>query len=74
MDFETFKQKVKEELKAGIYPLDDGPGHLPEEEIDAMLKSHDSLLHYQFSGRESYRNETFWIESTADRIWSADYC
>lgn len=74
MDFETFKQKVKEKLKAGIYPLDDGPGHLPEEEIDAMLKSHDSLLQYQFSGRESYRNETFWIESTADRIWSADYC
>lgn len=74
MDFETFKQKVKEELKAGIYPLDDGPGHLPEEEIDAMLKSHDNLLQYQFSGRESYRNETFWIESTADRIWSADYC
>ena len=25
MDFETFKQKVKEVLQAGIYPLDDGP-------------------------------------------------
>ena len=74
MDFEEFKQKVKEKLQAGIYPLDDGPGHLPEEEIDSMLKSYDNVLQYQFTGRESYRNETCWIESTADRIWAADYC
>lgn len=74
MDFETFKQKVKEVLQTGIYPLDDGPGHLPAEEIDAMLASYDHVLQYQFPARESYRNESCWIEATANRIWAADYC
>lgn len=74
MDRATFRQKVKENLISQLLPLDDGPGHLTEEEAEEMISDHEHAIDYEFPKKDDYVNESNWISATANWIWTLDYC
>ena len=74
MDRATFRQKVKENLISQLLPLDDGPGHLTEEEAEEPISSHEHAIDYEFPNKDNYVNESNWISATANWIWTLDYC
>lgn len=51
MDRATFRQKVKENLVSQLLPLDDGHGHLTEEEAEEMISDHEHAIDYEFPTR-----------------------
>ena len=74
MDKATFRQKVKESLTSQLLPLDDGPGHLTDDEAEEMISIHEHAIDEAFPKRDDYVNESNWISATANWIWTLDYC
>lgn len=80
MNEEEFTAKVRKELLAGLFPGDNGRAeHLSAEEVEEILQQKnwlgtDTLLHERFTGREQFKSDRIWVESTASMLWTMHSC
>lgn len=80
MNEEEFTTEVRKELLAGLFPGDDGRAeHLSAEEVEEILQQKNwpgtaTLLHESFAGREQFKSDRIWIESTASMLWTMHSC
>lgn len=80
MNEEEFTAEVRKELLACLFPGDDGRAeHLSAEEVEEILQQKNwlgtaTLLHDRFAGREQFKSDRIWVESTACMLWTVHSC
>lgn len=80
MNEEEFTAEVRKELLAGLFPGDNGRAeHLSAEEVEEILQQKNwlgtaTLLHERFTGREQFKSDRIWVESTASMLWTMYSC
>lgn len=80
MNEEEFTAEVRKELLAGLFPGDNGRAeHLSAEEVEEILQQKNwpgtaTLLHERFTGREQFKSDRIWVESTASMLWTMHSC
>lgn len=80
MNEEEFIAEVRKELLAGLFPGDNGRAeHLSAEEVEEILRQKNwpgtaTLLHERFTGREQFKSDRIWVESTASMLWTMHSC
>lgn len=80
MTEEEFIDRVKKELLASYFPGENGRAErLDPEYVEELLqkKSWDGTctrVHECFLNRDLYKNEKFWVEGTANMLWTEDNC
>lgn len=80
MNEEEFTAEVRKELLAGLFPGDNGRAeHLSAEEVEEILQQKNwlgtaTLLHERFTGREQFKSDRIWVETTASMLWTMHSC
>lgn len=80
MNEEEFTAEVRKELLAGLFPGDNGRAeHLSAEEVEEILQQKNwlgtaTLLHERFTGREQFKSDRIWVETTASMLWTMHNC
>lgn len=80
MNEEEFTAEVRKELLAGLFPGDNGQAErLSAEEVEEILQQKNwlgtaTLLHERFTGREQFKSDRIWVETTASMLWTMHSC
>ena len=80
MNEEEFTAEVRKKLLAGLFPGDNGRAeHLSAEEVEEILQQKNwpgtaTLLHERFTGREQFKSDRIWVETTASMLWTMHSC
>lgn len=80
MNEEEFTAEVRKKLLTDPFPGDGGrPVHLSAEEVEEILQQKNwpgtaTLLHERFTGREQFKSDRVWIESTVNMLWTMHSC
>lgn len=80
MNEKEFIERVKKELLVGYYPGENGkPERLPADYVEELIQKKNwlgtsTLLHEEFMSRDKYKSDKFWVEGTANTLWTLDNC
>lgn len=80
MNEEEFTAEVRKELLASLFPGDNGRAErLSAEEVEEILQQKNwpgtaTLLHERFTGREQFKSDRIWVETTASMLWTMHSC